>query len=265
MPHGLRHHRIGVTLLLLAVLAAIFLKGFKEAIGLAVVIVAAYLALNAVLLVAAAGEVLRHPALLGSWKAALLTSHGSPLGMIAVSVLLFPRLALGLSGFETGVAVMPLVQRRERRRRRKRRAGRIRNTRRLLLTAALDHERASSSASSLVTTVLDAARRLRLPGGEANGRALAYLAHHLLGERFGTALRSQHDRHPLVRGGLRHGGVVEPRAPLPAAVRHGSRLGARDAAARAGLHGDRLRGDARLPRRAWTRRAAPTPPACCSS
>ena len=40
--------------------------------------------------------------------------------------------------------------------------------------------------SSLVTTLLIPAAEFQ-PGGEANGRALAYLAHELLGDRIGTA------------------------------------------------------------------------------
>src|SRR3954465_15373321 len=44
------NHQIVLTLLLLAALCAIFLKGFKEAIGLAVGIVIVYLALNTVLI-----------------------------------------------------------------------------------------------------------------------------------------------------------------------------------------------------------------------
>src|SRR5882762_9583361 len=40
------NHPIGVTLVLIAVLGAVFLKGFKEAIGLAVVLVALYLTMN---------------------------------------------------------------------------------------------------------------------------------------------------------------------------------------------------------------------------
>ena len=49
--------------------------------------------------------------------------HGNPLMMVAMALILFPKLALGLSGFETGVAVMPLVERRSRPTPRKRRSG----------------------------------------------------------------------------------------------------------------------------------------------
>ena len=41
--------QMGITLLLLAILGAIFLKGFKEAIGVAVVLVSLYLSLNVVI------------------------------------------------------------------------------------------------------------------------------------------------------------------------------------------------------------------------
>ena len=47
------------------------------------------------------------------WKAALFAApgtHGSVLAMAGLVLILFPKLALGLSGFETGVAVMPLVK-----------------------------------------------------------------------------------------------------------------------------------------------------------
>ena len=57
-------HQILVTLAILAVLAAVFLKGFKEAIGLAAAAALPYLALNLVVLGRGAWEVLTHPALL---------------------------------------------------------------------------------------------------------------------------------------------------------------------------------------------------------
>ena len=57
-----------------------------------------------------------------------------------VAPLVFPKLALGLSGFETGVAVMPHVQG-DRADTEDDPAGRIRDTKRLLTTAAVDHER----------------------------------------------------------------------------------------------------------------------------
>src|SRR5687767_11607733 len=65
------HHRIGLTIVLIAALGAIFLKGFKEAVGIAVVLVAIYLALNLVVLITCLSEVISQPAAVSSWKAGL--------------------------------------------------------------------------------------------------------------------------------------------------------------------------------------------------
>jgi hypothetical protein len=176
-PRSLQN-QMGVTLVLLAILGAIFLKGFKEAIKIAVVLVAVYLALN--LIVSAVGifHVLEHPHLLVDWKRALFTQHGSLLSIIGLSCLLFPRLALGLSGFETGVAVMPLIECDDNLQLR------IRNTRRLLATAALIMS-FFLMATSFITTLLIPAPAFK-EGGAANGRAVAYLAHQYLGGVFGS-------------------------------------------------------------------------------
>ena len=182
VPHAL-DHPVGVTLVLLMVLAAVFLKGFREAIGLAVGIVVLYLGLNAVLLVEAFRQVLQHPEALVRWKEALFLSHGNPMGMLLAAALLFPKLALGLSGFETGVAVMPLVKGAPNDTPEEPR-GRIHNTKKLLLTAALIMS-GFLIMSSFVTAVLIPPEAYAV-GGPANGRALAYLAHQFLGEAFGT-------------------------------------------------------------------------------
>jgi hypothetical protein len=191
-PHFLSGHRLAVTLLLIAALGGIFLKGFREAIGLAVFLVASYLALNLVVVGVGLYQILTHPQVISTWKDAIFQMpkvHGNPLLAIAVSLLLFPELALGLSGFETGVAVMSLVKGDDNDDD-KRPAGRIRNTHRLLLTAALIMS-VMLIASSLVTTLLIPAELFQpaadgRPAGDANGRALAYLAHLYLGEAFGT-------------------------------------------------------------------------------
>jgi len=176
-------HPVPVTLVLLAALGAVFLRGFKEAIGLAVFIVLVYLSLNGAVLFVALLEVARRPELLAGWRSALLVSHGSPWMMIGVSAVLFPKLALGLSGFETGVAVMPLVRGDETDVPASPR-GRVRNTRKLLVSAAVVMS-VALVGSSLVTTLLIPARAFE-ERGEANGRALAYLAHRHLGHGFGT-------------------------------------------------------------------------------
>ncbi|MDX2044592.1 MAG: amino acid transporter [Acidobacteriota bacterium] len=192
MPDALHHHIVGVTIALIAVLGAIFLKGFREAIGLAVGLVVTYLLLNLVVVLVGAYQVFTHPEVITNWKEAMFASpdvHGNPLLMIGVALLLFPKLALGLSGFETGVAVMPLVKG-DPGDDHKLPAGRIRNAQKLLLSAALIMS-FFLITSSLVTTMLIPSHEFRAaadgqPAGEAFGRALAYLAHHYLGSIFGT-------------------------------------------------------------------------------
>lgn len=190
VPEFFHHHQIGVTLVLISALGAVFLKGFKEAIGIAVVIVILYILLNLIVLSVGFYQLATHPQLLVNWKDALFATHGNPFMMIAVALILFPKLALGLSGFETGVVVMPLVKG-DPGDEYHRPAGRIRNTRKLLKTAALIMSVLLIS-SSIVTTTLIPAEAFRpatdtQEAGAASGRALAYLAHTYLGDLFGTA------------------------------------------------------------------------------
>lgn len=174
---------VPITLILIALLGVVFLKGFREAIGLAVFLVAIYLLLNLVVVATGVKELLHHPTAITDWRSALFAQHSSPLMMLAVSALLFPKLALGLSGFETGVAVMPLVKGKHGDTE-EQPVGRIRNTYKLLTTAALIMS-FFLMTSSVVTTVLIPPAQFQ-PGGSANGRALAYLAHQYLGNQFGT-------------------------------------------------------------------------------
>ncbi|HEY3886526.1 MAG TPA: hypothetical protein VGL62_15040, partial [Vicinamibacterales bacterium] len=177
------NHPIGLTIALLSALCAVFLKGFREAISFAVVIVFIYLGLNVFVIGAALGRVFEHPHLIPEWRAGLYHQHGSVLMMLALALLLFPKLALGLSGFETGVAVMPLVKG-DANDNPHDPVGRIRNTRKLLRTAAVVMS-VLLIGSSFATTLLIPAAAFR-DGGPASGRALAYLAHQMFGEAFGT-------------------------------------------------------------------------------
>ena len=183
-------HPVVVTLFFITLLGAVFLKGFKEAIGVAVVIVVIYLLLNIAVISRGLYEIAMRPELLTAWKDALYNFPGAnanPLMMIALALLVFPKLALGLSGFETGVVVMPLVKN----------PNRITNTRKLLATAAIIMS-FMLIASSIATTVLipaveflpavtDANGVIIREAGKANGRALAYLAHLYFGDALGTA------------------------------------------------------------------------------
>ncbi|MDT0389003.1 APC family permease [Streptomyces dubilierae] len=185
-PHlnGVLHDRqMLITLILVALLGAVFLKGFLEAIGVAVALVGTYLALNAVVVVVGLYHVATAGHVVTDWSGALTTQHGNVFVMIGVALLVFPKLALGLSGFETGVAVMPHVKG-DPDDTEARPAGRIRDTRKLLTTAAVIMS-VFLIATSFITTLLIPAKEFE-PGGQANGRALAFLAHDYLGNTFGT-------------------------------------------------------------------------------
>ncbi|MFD7964264.1 amino acid transporter [Streptomyces zaomyceticus] len=185
-PHlesALHDKQVLITMILIALLGAVFLKGFLEAIGVAVVLVGVYLALNVVVVISGFWHVITEGHVVTDWTAALTAEHGNVFAMIGVALIVFPKLALGLSGFETGVAVMPHVQG-DPGDTEEKPTGRIRGTKKLLTTAALIMS-VFLICTSFITTVLIPHEEFE-SGGKANGRALAYLAHEYLGNAFGT-------------------------------------------------------------------------------
>lgn len=183
VPEALSGQEVAVTLVLLLGVGVVFLRGFREAITLASVLVGAFLAVNVVVIAVALEHVVRDPVVVDDWWKLLTTQHGDPLLIVAVALIAFPKLVLGLSGFETGVAVMPQI-RGDADDTDDRPLARIRGARRLLTTSALIMSTLLIT-SSLTTVILIPAREFQ-EGGKANGRALAYLAHEYLGEGFGT-------------------------------------------------------------------------------
>lgn len=176
-PSFLHGHEVIITVVLLLILGGVFLLGFSEAIGVAIPLVAIFLALNAVIVGVGIVDVFSEPDALSRWVDRLTEGGGGFFDIAGPAVLAFPLLVLGLSGFETGVSMMPLIKADNPEQK-------VRNTGKLLGTAALIMS-VYLIATSFITTVLIPAKEFE-DGGEANGRALAYLAHEHLGAVFGT-------------------------------------------------------------------------------
>ena len=194
-----------VTCSLLVLLGAMFLKGFSEVVGLALVLVIAYLGLTAIVVGAGLFHLLTHPSLLHHWLTEISAGnyhlHHAPISgsglwvVLGIACIVFPKLALGMSGFETGVLQIHLME--GTKDDPTNAAARIANTRKLLVTAALIMS-VFLIASSLVTgtDTLIPADELKLEPvkGKAMDRALAYIAHGesphpicpLFGRVFGT-------------------------------------------------------------------------------
>ncbi len=182
LPEFLHGQAVPITVVLLLILGGVFLLGFSEAVVVAIPLVAVFLLLNAVVIGAGVAQVFSDPAALAGWTGDL-ASRGGIADIAGPAVIAFPLLVLGLSGFETGVSMMPLVAS-EGTTPAERLASRVRNTRKLLTAAALIMS-VYLLGSSFITTVLIPAEEFQA-GGEASGRALAFLAHQQLGDAFGT-------------------------------------------------------------------------------
>jgi hypothetical protein len=164
---------------------AIFRRGFRRrVVQLAVVVVALYLLLTAVVIGSGLSYLLRHPHFVQTWwqkcasDAGISPASGSvvsgSLSLIARCLFSFPQMSLGLSGFELSMVVLPfiksdddcegtsIVQR-------------VRSGRKLLVAAAAIMSLYLLSAT-LITTILIPPTALTTTGQAAN-RALAYLAH----------------------------------------------------------------------------------------
>jgi hypothetical protein len=183
LPPFLEGQAVAITVVLLLILGGVFLMGFSEAVAVAIPLVAVFLVMNAIIIGSGIIDVFATPGALTLWTDALTSSGGGLSGIIGPALVAFPLLVLGLSGFETGVSMMPLVAAKGTTPEEKL-ANRIKNTRKLLTTAALIMS-VYLIGSSFVTTILIPAGEFEA-GGEANGRALAYLAHEHLGNGFGS-------------------------------------------------------------------------------
>jgi len=193
------------TMFLLVLLGAMFLKGYGEVVGLATVLCTAFLGLSLVVVVASVFHLVTHPALLQHWFAEISSGRyhlghaplagTGPWVAMGIAVLVFPKLALGLSGFETGVLHIHMVRGTEAHPHDER--ARIANTRRMMLVSALimSFFLIGSSLATGTNTLIPAEELTLEPvKGKAMDRALAYLAHGesphaicpLFGRVFGT-------------------------------------------------------------------------------
>jgi hypothetical protein len=202
------HGQLLIASFLLILLGAMFLKGYSEVVGVAAFLVAAFLGMSAIIVVSGVWYLTANPALLRQWTAEIASGsyhlHHAPLSgtgllpALGISLLVFPKLALGMSGFETGVLHIHLVEGTKADPADE--AGRIAKTRKLLLVAALIMS-CFLVGSALVTgtnTIIPAEEFAVAPvKGTAIDRALAYVAHgespHPINPLFGPVFGTLYD------------------------------------------------------------------------
>lgn len=115
--------QIAVTMFLLVLLSAMFIKGYGEVVGLATLLVVAYIGLTAIVIGAGLVYLVSHPELITQWISQISSGdyhlHHTPISgkgpwvALLIACLIFPKLALGMSGFETGVLHIHLIRGKE--------------------------------------------------------------------------------------------------------------------------------------------------------
>ena len=179
----LTQNNVFVSLILILFLGYVFFMGLREAIVLSIFITLPFLCLTSIVVIKCLLEIIQTPNVMHLWL-------GNPVfqldytSLFFITVFAFPKLALGLSGFETGVSVMPLIENTPEKNSSNPMQGRIKGTSKLLIVSALIMS-VYLILSSFATSVL-LHRSQVVDGGEAAGRALSFLAHQYLGNLFGT-------------------------------------------------------------------------------
>ena len=186
-PEALDGHAVAITIVLPLVLGGVFLLGFTEAVNVAIPLVAIFLGLNPIVILTGLIDLAANPVVVDDWWVAPTSSSGRFFGILLPALLAFPLLVLGLSGFETGVSPMPLVSA----------AGASPQEQparpdpeyqQVPHYGSGHHERIPDREQS-PHDAADPPQAFE-PGGEANGRALAYPAHGLFGERSEPSMKS---------------------------------------------------------------------------
>lgn len=181
------HSSLSVSIILVIFLGIVFYIGFREAIIVAILATIPFLFLTLFVIGKCIYVIINQPSVFYQWSAEPIFKMDW-FALFMITALAFPKLALGLSGFETGVSVMPLVQNSPKNKPEKPTIyvplKRINGTKKLLLWSALIMS-VYLITSSFVTSVLLNQKQVA-DGGEASGRALSYLAHKYIGEIYGT-------------------------------------------------------------------------------
>lgn len=180
---GVSHANLGISIFLVMMLGVVFYLGLKEAIAIAVMMTIPFLLLTFLVIGKCLLVILNNPSLFQNWlnNPIFKMDHYS---LFLVTIVAFPKLALGLSGFETSVSMMPLIKNGKADESSAFPRARVLGTKKLLIVSASIMSLcllASSMATSILLTQAQVA-----DGGPAAGRALSFLAHQYLGEQIGS-------------------------------------------------------------------------------